>query len=75
MHVCSAFTVVTDDCHANSFFVIHIAVNSERCHASRAIWVNDEISAYTADVLSDLRTGSVIIAFKAISRITMVTLA
>ena len=77
LHERSALTVVTDDCNANSIFVTHVTVNSEWCQASRAIWINNVISAYTTAVCPDFRTGSVILvkAFVAISSITRVTLA
>jgi len=73
----SAFAVVTDDCHANSISVTHIAVNGEWCQASRAIWINFVVSTNIADEFPDHRTGSVIdrSVFKAISLVTMVTLA
>ena len=76
VHVRSAFTVVTDDCNANSIFVTHVAVNSEWCQASRAIWINFVISAY-ADVFPSCRTGIRYnrTALKTISSKTMVTLA
>ncbi len=75
LHESSAFTVVTNHCHANATLATHVAVNGKWCQASRAIWINDVISAYITAVCSDRRTGSIIIAFKAISNVTLVTLA
>ena len=57
-HLCSALTVVTDDCHTNTTLVSHIAKYSKGCRASLTIWINDVISAYTADLLSNYITGS-----------------
>jgi len=75
MHVRSALTVVTDDCHANSIFGTHVTVNGEWCQASRAIRINFVISAY-ADVFSGCRTGIRYgTALQAISDKTLVTLA
>ena len=76
-NVRSAFTVVTDHRHANSIFVTHITVNSQRCQAFCAIWINDVISTYIAEVFPDHGTGTFIdeTAFKAISTVTMITLA
>ena len=57
-HMGSAFTVVTYYCHANSTLISHVTEDCEWCLASFAIWINDVISAYTADVFSYHRTGS-----------------
>ena len=68
IYVRSAFTVVTDHCHANSIFITHVTVYSKWCQAPRAIWINDVISTYTTAVCSDLGTGRVYVipAFDAI---------
>ena len=41
VHMHSGFTVVTDDCHANSIFVRHVTKDSEGFEASLAIRVDD----------------------------------
>ena len=58
IHKCPALTVVTDDCHANSLLILHVAINRKRCRTTLAIRINDVISASTANVFSYLRTGS-----------------
>ena len=57
IHMWSAFTVVTYYCHANSTLISHVTEDCKWCLASLAIWINDVISAYTAEVLSYHRTG------------------
>ena len=56
-HLCSTLTVVTDDCHTSAILVSHITMYSKWCQASLAVWINDIISAYTAEVSSYYRTG------------------
>ena len=51
IHMCSAFTVVTYNCHANSTLISHVTENCEWCLSSFAIWINNVISANNADVL------------------------
>ena len=57
IHMYSAFTVVTYNCHANSTLISDVTENCEWSLFSFAIWINDVISANNADVLSYHRTG------------------
>ena len=56
-HQLPALNIVTDDCLANTLFVIHITVHSKWCQPSLAIWINPIASA-TAVVFGDFRAGS-----------------
>ena len=57
-HACSGFTVVTDDCHANSILVTHVTVYCKWYKRTLVIWVNDVISACTVGVFPYHRTRS-----------------
>ena len=52
VHVRSALTIVTNDCHANALFVCHITEHCEWCQSSLAIWIDDVISVCTVSVFS-----------------------
>ena len=56
----SVFTVVTDDCHANFVLVSHVTVNSERCHASFAIRIDDIRTTWSLGIAEfDITAGFV----------------
>ena len=57
----STLTVVTNDCHANSTSISHVAEHCEWCQTSLAVRINDVTSAYTAGVSFNYRTGELIL--------------